>query len=361
MPKVFGKEFTKQELLRRIGDISQIAGVQHVKLVGGMKDGVEAVEFRTGTGFRFLTVPGRGLDISIAEHNGRSLAWRSAGGEIASSYYDNRGFNWVRSFPGGLLTTCGLTSAGDPCTDAGEEVGLHGRISHTPADNLCMDAGWIGDDYRMWVSGKMREFSLNGENMVLSRKISTVLGENRLWIDDIVTNEGPRTSPHMILYHINGGFPAVDGGSQMVSTSKSLIPRTADAEVDMEHYYLNEAPIDAYKDRVYFHEMGTASDGNVYVALINKNMPCGEQFGFYVKYRNEELPKFVQWKRNGTQEYVVGIEPSNCWVNGRDKEREQGTLQFLEPGESREYHLEIGVLSTPDEVAEFERLVGWNK
>jgi hypothetical protein len=44
-------------------------------------------------------------------------------------------------------------------------------------------------------------------------------------------------------------------------------------------------------------------------------------------------------------------------VQGRDKERARGALQFLKPGETREYHLEIGVLSTPEEVAEFEGLV----
>ena len=60
---------------------------------------------------------------------------------------------------------------------------------------------------------------------------------------------------------------------------------------------------------------------------------------------------------NGTREYVVGMEPANCKVEGRNKDRERGILQFLKPGESREYHLEIGVLTTLDEVAQFEKLV----
>jgi hypothetical protein len=46
----------------------------------------------------------------------------------------------------------------------------------------------------------------------------------------------------------------------------------------------------------------------------------------------------------GQGEYVVGLEPGNCLVLGRAEERKSGRLQFLEPGEIREYHLELGVL-----------------
>ena len=39
--------------------------------------------------------------------------------------------------------------------------------------------------------------------------------------------------------------------------------------------------------------------------------------------------------------YVVGLEPANCHVEGRAVERERGTLQIMQPGEVRRYHLEI--------------------
>jgi hypothetical protein len=198
---------------------------------------------------------------------------------------------------------------------------------------------------------------LYGENLLLKRKISAVLGENRLQIHDVVTNEGPRRTPHMILYHINGGFPAVDEGSLLVSPTLSATPRDADAEVDKEHYYRMDPPTAGFKERCYFHDMAADPDGWVYAALINKKMPAGEQFGFYVKYNKNELPRFIQWKMNGPQEYVVGIEPANCLVEGRDKDRERGILQFLKPGETREYHVEIGVLANSDDVTQFEEIV----
>ncbi len=357
MAYLYGKQYTKDEILDRVGDILQIGGARPIRLAGGPQEGVEAVEFRTGTGFYFLAVPGRGLDITIAEYQGKALAWRSSVGEVSPMFYEEPGARWLRVFPGGLVTTCGLTYAGATCEDAGDQLGLHGRYSATPASNVWVDGEWEGDEYRMWAAGKVRESRLFGENILLRRKVSAVLGQSKLWIDDVVTNEGPRRVPHMILYHINGGFPAVDEGSLLVSPTLSTKPRDADAETDKEHYYRMDAPTAGFAERCYYHEMATDADGFVYAALINKNLPGGEQFGWYVKYNKNELPKFTQWKMNGTREYVVGLEPANCWVEGRAKERERGTLQFLKPGETREYHLEIGVLSNADEIAEFEALV----
>jgi len=357
MAKLFGKNYTKEELLDRIGDIWQVGGVRELRLAGGVCEGLEAVEFRTGAGFRFLAVPGRGLDITTAEFCGKSLAWLSASGEVTYALYDEYGLGWLRSFPGGLVTTCGLTSAGAPCEDQGEKLGIHGRYSNTPASNVWVDGEWRGDEYHMWAVGKVREARIFGENILLSRRVSAVLGENRFFIEDTVTNEGPRTTPHMILYHINAGYPVVDEGSELVTPTISAVPRDAEAENDKEHYHLMYAPIKGFKERCYYHDMATGPDGTVHAALINRNAPDGGQFGLYVKYNKTQLPQFTEWKMMGTREYVVGLEPANCRVEGRDKDRANGILQFLEPGETRKYELEIGALTTPAEVVAFEEKV----
>jgi hypothetical protein len=65
----------------------------------------------------------------------------------------------------------------------------------------------------------------------------------------------------------------------------------------------------------------------------------------YVRYRLAELPRFIQWKMVGVGTYVTGLEPANCLVEGRDKDRARGILQFLEPGEQREYVVELGVVA----------------
>ena len=40
------------------------------------------------------------------------------------------------SFYAGLLTTCGLLNIGNPCTDDGEELVLHVRISNIPFEKI---------------------------------------------------------------------------------------------------------------------------------------------------------------------------------------------------------------------------------
>ena len=42
--------------------------------------------------------------------------------------------------------------------------------------------------------------------------------------------------------------------------------------------------------------------------------------------------------------YVVGIEPANCGVEGRAAERRAGTLEFIEPGEERQFEVQIEVI-----------------
>ncbi len=352
MAQLYGQRISREELLKRVGDISQIAEARHVQLVEGNERGVDAVEFRTGTGFNFTVLPGRGMDISYAEYCGKPLCWRSSTGDVASPYYDPEGLRWLRNFFGGLVATCGLTTAGAPSTDQGEELGLHGRIGNTPAKHVWVDGAWDGDDYVMWAQGKMRETRVFGENLQLTRKITAKLGETRFWIQDTVENMGYETSPLMILYHINGGYPAIDGGTELISPTTSATPRDEDARVDAEHYYKIEPPTPHFRERCYYHDMKADSDGFVTAALVNKGIPGG--FGFYVKYRPDQLNTFTEWKMNGEGTYTVGMEPANCRVQGRALERERGTLQFIQPGEKRQFDLEIGVLTSLAEIKALE-------
>jgi len=107
MTKLFGSEWTKADLMRRVGDISQIAGVQRSFLTEGNEKGVEVIEFRTGAGLTFTVVPSRAMDIAAADYRGTPLVWRSGSGIVAPEFYDGVGTGWRKSFFGGLLTTIG--------------------------------------------------------------------------------------------------------------------------------------------------------------------------------------------------------------------------------------------------------------
>ena len=74
MPKLCGKQHAKESLLQRVGDLSQIGGVKRVELKDRNEAGVGAAEFRAG--FAFTVLAGQDVDISSAEHRGRSLCWR---------------------------------------------------------------------------------------------------------------------------------------------------------------------------------------------------------------------------------------------------------------------------------------------
>jgi hypothetical protein len=254
-----------------------------------------------------------------------------------------------------MVATCGLTYAGAPTVDQGESLGLHGRIDHLPAANVWADGGWRGDEYEMWVRGRMRETVVFGEDLTLTRRVSARLGESRLLIRDIVKNRGFQRTPHMILYHCNFGFPLLMEGSEMIASAKTVVPRDDVAAPGLDNHARFEAPIEGYEEQVFYHDMIADENGYVTVLLVNREFNNGQGLGAYVRYRQEELPRFIQWKNVCAGTYVTGFEPANCLVEGRDKDRERGILQFLEPGEEREYILEIGVLpdnQTIDAVAE---------
>src|SRR5205807_2622297 len=113
-----------------------------------------------------------------------------------------------------------------------------------------------------------------------------------------------------------------------------------------------QPPQAGFKEQVYFHDMQADSRGHVTAALVNPDLDGG--FGVYVTYNQRELPYFIQWKMMGEGTYVCGLEPANALVLGRDVERREHRLQFLEPGERREYHLEIGVVNVAGQVSALE-------
>ncbi len=363
MARVFGREYTKQQLLEKIGNIDQLAEVQRVSLRGGKREGGEAVLFRTGGGLSFTAVANRALDISRADYKGMSLCWRSPVGEVHPSYFEPPGFGWLRSFAGGLLVTCGLTWFGHPHQDpeGGMEaeggLGLHGRISHVPAENLCVDSAWEGDDYVMWAQAKMREAMVFGPNLVLNRKISTKLGENKIWIQDVVTNEGFADQDHMLLYHANLGFPLLDEGGEYLIPSTEVIPHNEFAEQFVDQWRQFPAPQTGQEEMVYCHRLAGQSDGTTYVAFANRHFNHGQGLGLYIKFNIEMLPWMLQWKMPGINHYVTGMEPCTATGHTRPAEREAGRVISLAPGQQRTYDLEFGVLSNQQEIDEIEQLI----
>jgi len=349
MALLFGHEYTKKEILSRVGDLSQVAGIRIMQLQDGSEAGVRIADVRSGSGLRFQVSLDRGMDISVADYKGLPLAWRSASGDVHPSYYDPRGVGWGRSFPGGLMTGCGMSFLGAPCVDAGEELGLHGRLSNLSASGVRTETRWEDDTCVFQLHGFVRESGLFKENLLLSRTIETRLGESIITITDHVKNEGHQASPLMMLYHINAGWPVVDEGSRLLLNSKSMKPRDAEAEKGVREATTFSLPVSGYREQVFFHDLRADDDGFATVLLMSSKA----KLGLYARFRQKELPRYIEWKMVGEGTYVVGMEPANCGVGGRAKERAAGTLQFLEPGEERQFLVQLGVVDGEEKLSDF--------
>ena len=110
----------------------------------------------TGSGFRFQVLVDRGLDLGAgrARRPRPRLACTPRSARPRST--SRPGLGWLRTFGGGLVTTCGLDHFGPPDPE-GEGYGLHGRASHLPAENLRVRQEWRGGEYVLEIEGETRQ------------------------------------------------------------------------------------------------------------------------------------------------------------------------------------------------------------
>ncbi len=349
MARLFGRDYSASDLRRLAGSLSQVAGVRLVELSDGKARGLRAADVWTGSGFRFQVLVDRALDLGAAEQAGRPLAWiHPALG--TPEQYDPQGHGWLRTFGGGLLTTCGLAHFGPPETEDGQAFGLHGRIAHTPAENVHVTQGWRGDDYVLEIEGAVRETTAVGDTLALYRRIATRLGASQVVIVDRVRNEGPRPAPHMLLYHCNLGFPVVSPESELLVGSSAVTPRDEAARAGLSGHRRFEAPSAGFAEQVFFHEPRVGRDGSARAAIVNRDLA----FGVGLRWRAAELPCLTQWKMMRPGDYVCALEPCTHFETTRRRLREEGRLRVLAPGQEIAYRLELVVLDGAEAVRAFE-------
>ncbi|MEM8733514.1 MAG: DUF4432 family protein, partial [Planctomycetota bacterium] len=112
-------------------------------------------------------------------------------------------------------------------------------------------------------------------------------------------------------------------------------------------------PTEGYQEQVYFSEGRTNDDGWSKAVLES----AGRGLAFCVQYKTDTLPYFSQWKNTVAEAdgYVTGLEPGTGFPNPRSFEEEKGRLVELGASESREFNVNLRVLSQSEEV---QRLVG---
>ncbi len=351
---LYGEAIGAAELRRRIGHLSQIGGVRLLASDNGPSRGVRLLEFRTGTGLGFEIGVDRGFDVGRADYRGASLAWIPPTLMPGPWHFEDQdGFGWLRSGLGGFNNTCGLIHIGNPeetpvphynfPARPTDRYGVHDRAALTPAEIVSFGERWEGERCILEAVGKVTQAQAYGENLVMTRTYRAELGASWFAMEDEVENRGYLPVEHMLLYHINVGYPFVDDGSELIAPvagPPKLLFGTADVN-DRESWSRFIAPQKDWVQQTFEHRMVPDTDGNVTVAIFNPRLFGGT--GLAVTYDHRVMPNYIEWRMMGEGQYAVGIEPCTNGF-GREAVRAAGALIVLQPGESRTYRTRVAIV-----------------
>lgn len=153
----------------------------------------------------------RCADIVRLKWRGNNYGYFSPCGYVAPAYYDGVGAGFLKSFSAGFLTTCGLNGVGSPCTDAGEELPLHGSIGNTPAEHIY----WTEEGDGLHIFASINDEGIFSRKLRLNREYICSLDKNEIIIKDTVVNNGDGEYPVMLLYHMNMGYPLLSENARL--------------------------------------------------------------------------------------------------------------------------------------------------
>ena len=332
--------WTGETLAQHSVNVRQFIDFREATLPNGMR----IIEAYNASGLTFTILPDRGMDIWTAHYNGLPLTWISQG----SPHPPDFGQTWLQQANGGLLTTCGLLHAGAPEVDdqTGEQRDFHGRINRMRAEHVMVGlVDTSGGDVSLSVYGRVPQSGLYSEQLILERTLTMVLGKPGLYIEDRVTNVGDVSTPFMILYHFNFGFPLIAEGTRLHTPYEQVYPMNDVARAGLAEWAEYAGPIADFESVVYLHHL-KAFHGTTEVLLHR------EDFGLAMRWPTGQLPYLTQWKNTRQGIYVNGVEPGNCVPEGQNRARKSGRLVMLEPGESREFRLQLDVLHDAESINE---------
>ena len=160
-----------QEEKKYIGHKDQLMKVKKIKMQDGKAKDVELLDVQNRSGMHFDVNISRGMDIPYVDFCGENIGFISPCGVVAPEYFDDKGLGFLKSFTAGFMTTCGLKLAGAPCEYEGQSYGLHGNISHTPAEDVSYSIVEDGETPYVDIKGRVRDAIIFGEKLTLDREI----------------------------------------------------------------------------------------------------------------------------------------------------------------------------------------------
>ena len=314
-----------QELIRKgyIGNPLQLCTLRHVTVSEGKAKGTRIIEVRTAGGLELDVLPDAGLDIGQCRFKGINMSWMSKNGYDSPAAISPYETEFVNTFPGGLLYTCGLRSAGPANRDGGEWHPLHGRYHSLAAEQVCAETA--GDE--IIIKGVIRETALFAHALEVKRRIRIPVFRASVTVEDTVTNLTPRDEEIMQIYHCNFGYPLLSEKARLnLPEERETIPRTEFAKTGLGRECEFDKPIDGEEERVFFQKMKKEFRAKLENPELGINMT--------ISWSGDTLPILSQWRSMASGDYVLGLEPTNCYIMGRHDERENGTLPVLKAWES---------------------------
>ncbi len=338
------------ECIHQIGGI-RTGAIDHPQPAGGQSCRVAWVN--TGAGLSFTVALDRGGDIVDASYLGKSLAYLSPNGYKPPSHAYHHGVEWLTSWPGGLVTTCGPVHIGAPRGSGVPDRynSLHGHYANTPAAiESIINPDPSRKRYDIRLDLVVRCTTMFGPNVEVRRAIACTLGEPSIQISDRVTNLSDAPVPHHWLYHVNLGYPLLDEGARLIyggsydwhwDTAEPPSPRPSART--FAAYKTVPAPMATH-----------AADGQRGVVVVPKAtrgvVTCGlvnraADLGLMLRYPAKQLPRLANWQKFGPGGcYVTGIEPFAGSLQWDGNDTHPGTKSKLRPGQSASYDLTLTAL-----------------
>lgn len=343
-------------------NVMQVGGIQIADLQSPLGSGrTTRVAFvNTGSGLRFTVALDRGGDIVEASYNQHSLAYLTPNGYLPPSRGYDRGLEWLRSWAGGLLTSCGPVHMGGPREEDGTQVSLHGHHSNTPASvEMVVNPDPHRGRHEMLLSLVIRDSRMFGPVLEVRRQIQCTLGVPAITLYDQVINRSNERCPHNWLYHINLGYPLVDRDARLIYRGKaSHLPamqltsqQYADLKVVPDSLPEHAGP----GQRVVVVDMDADAEGQCHAGIINRKIGLGLE----ISWAKSTMPRLANWQHFGPAgSYVTGVEPFSGSLVGKAADTHPEAHQWLSPGDSKRYCTHLRVLTDPAALDAFARQDG---
>jgi hypothetical protein len=340
MALIAGTEYARPGLGRYSVNPDQLAAIDEVELQDGRGRGMRVYRVRSQSGLAFDLLAGRALDIGHLSYKGHNISLMTRSGYCSPENITPSNGEFDHYFGGGMLWTCGLKNAGPNYLDeAGQFQPLHGRIGTLPPEQVWKKAFFEGDEYWLEAGAVLRDTTLEGHNLTLTRAVRTSLSRPEIEIFDAVENVDCRPTDYLLLYHFNFGFPFLSEHLRLnfPPAREEVQPRTEAARRHLSEWREITEPVDGEEENVFFHFPQPAPDGMASVALENPLLGVSVR----LTYETRHLPYLIQWKCVRSGEYALGIEPGNNLISSMPSERAAGRVGLLEPFEKHEIHLKL--------------------